>query len=51
MYLSINEKRIAVKRAYPGAFWSKRVSEMSEKQIAALYLRLMHAGKLEGRKP
>lgn len=40
-------ERVAVRAAYPGERWSKRVNNMSDSQITAVYLRLKSQGKVQ----
>lgn len=36
----------ALKKSYPGPKWAVKVDAMSEKQVAATYMRLLNSGKL-----
>lgn len=44
--MSPAQMRKAVEQAYPGADWPYKVAKMSDKQVAAIYQRLLDAGKL-----
>lgn len=44
--MSIEQMKAALKKSYPGPKWSVKVDKMSDKQIAATYMRLMNAKKL-----
>lgn len=44
--MSTEQMRSKIKDAYPGGYWHNRVDNMSDKQVAATYLRLLNAGKL-----
>lgn len=44
--MSIEQMREALKKAYIGPAWNGRVDRMSDNQVAAMYLRLLHANKL-----
>jgi len=46
--VSVEQMRHAIYKAYPGGNWIARVDAMSDKQIAATYLRLLNAKKLKG---
>jgi hypothetical protein len=37
---SVNDKRAALKKAYKSQKWSKKVDEMDDDQVVAVYLRL-----------
>lgn len=43
---SDEQKRHAVRQAYPGKRWQDRVDAMSDKQVAAVYIRLLSNNKL-----
>lgn len=40
------KEREAVKSAYPGPKWAKRVDNMEDDQIVAVYMRLRIQGKI-----
>lgn len=40
------DKREALKGAYPGTSWIRKVSQMSESQVVAIYLSLKKQGKV-----
>lgn len=44
--MSIEQMKAALKRCYPGPRWAAKVDLMSDKQVAATYLRLLNAKKL-----
>lgn len=46
--MKIEKKREALKGAYPGSGerWHKRVDEMSDDQVTAMYLRLKEQGRI-----
>lgn len=44
--MSIHQMRAAVANAYPGDGWASKVRNMPDKQVHAMYMRLMNAGKL-----
>lgn len=44
--MSIEQMRKAVTEAYPGADWPFKVEKMSDKQVAAIYNRLLNQKKL-----
>lgn len=41
-----SKEREALKTAYSGKKWQKRVSEMSDQQVIAVYLRLKKQNKI-----
>ena len=45
MSMTIEQMRAEVANLYPGANWAKRVREMSERQILAIYNRQVLNGK------
>jgi hypothetical protein len=44
--MNINHKREALKGAYSGDKWAKKVDGMSDSQVTAMYLRLKGQGKV-----
>lgn len=44
--MSIEQMRVAVTKAYPGGTWAGKVQKMSDRQVAATYMRLLNAKKL-----
>ena len=48
--VSIAQMRSEVLYAYPGADWPYKVEKMSDKQIAAIYQRLMDKKRKKGNK-
>lgn len=46
--MKIDKKREALKKAYPGSGeeWAKRIDEMSDADISAMYLRLKDQGRV-----
>lgn len=45
-YLSIEQMRHAITKAYSGPRWALKVKAMADKQVLATYNRLLNAGKL-----
>jgi hypothetical protein len=45
-YLSIEQMRHAITKAYSGPRWSAKVNAMADKQVFATYNRLLNSGKL-----
>lgn len=43
---SDQQKRALVSNAYPGPDWAEKVAKMSDKQVAAIYIRLLAQNKL-----
>jgi hypothetical protein len=44
--LNTNQKREALKKAFPGAKWAEKVRQMTEAQVVAIYLNLKRQNKL-----
>lgn len=44
--MNIIQKRTAVKNAYPGEAWAKKVDAMPDNKVVAVYLRLKSQGKV-----
>lgn len=44
--MSIEQMRVAVTKAYSGFFWAEKVEKMSDKQVAATYMRLLNTKQL-----
>lgn len=44
--MTVDEKRKAVKEAYPWGPWQQRVDRMSDQQVSAIYERLKTQNKL-----
>lgn len=42
----LEQKKEALKKAYPGKKWADKVNKMSEDQVIATYLRLKGQGKV-----
>lgn len=42
-----SKDRVAVTKAYPGDRWATKVKNMTDEQIAAIYLRLKAQGKIK----
>lgn len=40
------KQREALRNVYPGAEWQKKVTDMSDEQVVAIYLRLKGQGKV-----
>lgn len=49
MTMTVEQKRLAIKRAYPNSIsWQLKVDKFPEERIHAVYNRLLHDGKLKG---
>lgn len=46
MAATTQQKREALKGAYPGSSWIQKVTKMSETQVVAVYLNLKKQGKV-----
>lgn len=44
--MSIEQMQAPLVQVYPGANWPYNVEKMSDKQVAATYMRLLDAGKI-----
>lgn len=44
--MSPEQMRAKLKQSYPGPKWSVKVDKMSDRQVAATYMRLLNAKKL-----
>lgn len=44
--MSVEQMRMAISKVYPGGKWSKKVSKMSDKQVIAVYSRMLYDKKL-----
>lgn len=44
--MKVHQKRDALRKAYAGEKWKKKVDAMSDDQVAAVYLRLKGQGKV-----
>jgi hypothetical protein len=44
--VSIEQKRVAVAKAYPGEKWAQRVRKMHDAQVHTVYMSLLNAGKI-----
>lgn len=44
--MSVEQMRKAITHAYPGADWPYKVEKMSDKQVVAIYQRLLSQKKL-----
>lgn len=49
-YLSVDEMRQEIKKAYPGVGWARKVSCMYDAQVIAIYYKFLADGKFD-RKP
>lgn len=45
--MSVDQMRDKVKEAYPGAEWKRKVNNMGENQIIALYYKFRNEGKIK----
>lgn len=45
--MSIEQKRAAIAKAYPGEKWAQRVAKMRDGQVHTVYMSLLNAGKLK----
>ena len=46
--MSIEQMRSAIKKVYSGKKWKDKVDKMQDYQVAAIYERFLHSGKLQG---
>lgn len=44
--MNTHQKREALKSAYSGKSWSRKVDKMPEDQVDAIYIRLRNQGKI-----
>ncbi len=44
--MTIQQKREAVAKAYPGEGWAKKVQKMADAQVHTVYMRLMNKDQL-----
>lgn len=44
--MSVEQKRAAVSKAYPGTGWANKVKAMPDHQVHVVYMRLLNANKL-----
>lgn len=44
--MKVEQKRKAVRQAYPSDKWKKKVDEMTDDQVTAIYIRLKGQGKV-----
>lgn len=44
--MKIQQKREALKGAYPGKKWAEKVDNMSDSQVTAMYMRLKSQAKV-----
>jgi hypothetical protein len=44
--MTVAQRRVALKKAYPGTKWADRVDQMSDEQVVAVYIRLQQQKKL-----
>lgn len=49
-YLSVDEMRQAIKKPYSGVGWARRVANMHDMQVIAVYYKFLEEGKFD-RKP
>lgn len=49
--IPIDDMRTAVARKYPGPRWKRKVSDMSDNQIMALYYRFYHSDEEKKEEP
>lgn len=45
--MSVELMREAIKKVYPGETWSKKVKNMKDAQVLAIYTRMLYDGKLK----
>jgi hypothetical protein len=45
--MATNKERDLLKRAYPNPQWAKKVDEMSDSQVVAVYMRLKAQGVIK----
>ncbi len=44
--MDVQQQRAAIANVYPGPSWAKKVQNMSDAQVTAIYLRFVAEGKL-----
>lgn len=45
--MTISQMREAIKAAYTGEKWAARIKTMTDKQVAAVYYRLLYLGRIQ----
>lgn len=45
--MTVEQKKAAISKAYPGDAWKRKVEKMKAGQIMAVYQNLLHSGKLD----